>query len=137
MKIMKKALCVGALATTAALGSVGAAAAAPAPASQANIQTASAVKSSGTIASGQIASRSGRVVPNVNPVVFSCSYFSLVPFQSFQFTCTVQSGRLQLFLVCSNGQRVFSPVMPAINTYTPVLSCPAGTQATSIMWQAV
>jgi hypothetical protein len=88
-------------------------------------------------ASGNIASRDGSVVPNVNPVVFSCSYFSLVPFQSFQFTCTVQSGRLQLFLVCTNGARVYSPVMPAINTYYPVLSCPAGTQATSIMWQAV
>lgn len=143
---MRQALLVGTLAMSAALGTIGTAVAATVSASQARIEAATAVpaQASTSVASsvpikgsGNFASPTGRVVPNVNPVAFSCSFISLVPFQTFQFNCTVQSGRLQLFLVCTNGARVFSPVMPAINTYFPVPSCPAGTQATAIMWQAV
>src|SRR4051812_46080371 len=84
VKIVKKLLCVGALvAATAGLGTVGTAMAASAPAPHGNIQTVSAVKSSGTIASTNVASRGGSVVPNADPVVFICSYFSIDPFRSF------------------------------------------------------
>jgi hypothetical protein len=129
VKRTKKALCVGALAAAAALGTAGTAVAAPAPAAQ-----------NGVVAlrgSGHIASRAGTAVPNVNPVVFSCSYLSLVPFQSFQFNCTVQSGRLQLYLICTNGSRVYSPIMPAIGSYYPVLTCPGSSTVSTINWQAV
>lgn len=130
VKIMKKVLCVGAVATAAAFGTVGTAVAAP--------QTDTAVTSNVSVArSGTIGSRTAAVVPNVTPAVFSCSYVSLDPFRSFQFTCTIQSGTVQVYLLCSNGTRVNGPAMRAINTYYPLISCPIGTQATSILWQAL
>jgi hypothetical protein len=125
LKTMMKALCIGAVATAAAFGTVGTAVAAP-------VAHHVPAKVSGTIDS-----RDGSVTPAVDPVVFNCSYVSVVPFQALQFTCTVTSGRLQLFLSCTNGSKVYSPIMPAVGTYTPLLACPAGTQFTLINWQAV
>ena len=109
----------------------------PTAASAAPAQTTAAVTSTVSVArSGAIASHEGVAAPNVTPPVFSCSYYSVGPFVTFYFTCTVQVGALRLYLQCSNGTRVDGPVMRAIGTYYPTLSCP-GVPAQFIGWYAV
>jgi hypothetical protein len=108
------------------------------PASAAPAQTNTTVTSNVPITkSGTFASRGGVTAQDPVPAVFSCSYFSRVPFQSYAFTCTVQAGTPRIFLICSNGQRVNGPPMPAIHTYFPILSCPGTSTIASIMWEAL
>jgi hypothetical protein len=49
--------------------------------------------------------------------VFTCNYFARAPFYFVDFTCSVSSGAIQLFIDCSDGQRYFSPVLAAVRTY--------------------
>ncbi|QFZ24163.1 hypothetical protein EKG83_11225 [Saccharothrix syringae] len=49
--------------------------------------------------------------------VFACNYFGRAPFYLVDFTCQVTSGAIQLFLDCSDGNRYFSAVLPAVGTY--------------------
>ncbi|QWF78974.1 hypothetical protein [Amycolatopsis sp. CA-230715] len=68
--------------------------------------------------------------------VFSCNYSSVSPFQVVNFSCRVNSGVAQVFLICSNGARINSGPLRAVNTYNFRLTCP-GVPVSTINWESL
>jgi hypothetical protein len=93
-------------------------AATPAPSETATGFTTLA-KPSAPIAAGQATRFAGGVSTQA---VFSCSYFAYVPVYVIDFTCTVTSGAIALYVDC-NGVRYYSAPMPAVGTYYTRANC--------------
>ncbi|MFD9891649.1 hypothetical protein ACFWY9_20110 [Amycolatopsis sp. NPDC059027] len=58
--------------------------------------------------------------------VFSCNFVSVAPFTVVDFSCRVTSGAIQVYIDCSNGQRVKSSTLRAVGTYPVRLTCTGG-----------